>query len=126
MPVASFVERHALHTPEQREAADRMLAAVAQHGLRTVRFAFADQHGLLRGKTVVAQEAAGALAAGVGVTTTLLAKDTAHRTVFPVFTAGGGFGLREMQGAADMLMIANSASEIPAALTAFWMRRRIT
>jgi glutamine synthetase len=107
MPFVSFVERHALHAPEQREAAERMLAAVAQHGLRTVRFAFADQHGLLRGKTVVAQETAGALAAGVGVTTTLLAKDTAHRTVFPVFTAGGGFGLREMQGAADMLMVAD-------------------
>lgn len=107
MPFVSFVERHALHGPEQREAAERMLAAVAQHGLRTVRFAFADQHGLLRGKTVVAQETAGALAAGVGVTTTLLAKDTAHRTVFPVFTAGGGFGLREMQGAADMLMVAD-------------------
>jgi glutamine synthetase len=107
MPAASFVERHGLWSAEQREAADRMLAALAQRGMHTVRFAFADQHGLLRGKTVVATEAGGALASGVGVTTTLLAKDTAHRTVFPVFTPGGGFGLREMQGAADMLMVAD-------------------
>ncbi len=27
------------------------------------------------------------------MTTTLFAKDTSHRTVFPVFTAGGGFGM---------------------------------
>ena len=84
-----------------------MLSAIAQHRLHSLRFSFADQHGVLRGKTVVAAEAAGALAAGVGVTTTLLAKDTSHRTVFPVFTVGGGFGLREMQGAADMLMVAD-------------------
>jgi glutamine synthetase len=42
---------------------------------------------------------------GCGITTTLLAKDTSHRTVFPVFTAGGGFDMREMEGAADVLMV---------------------
>ena len=57
---------------------------------KSVRFAFVDQHGMLRGKTLVAAEAASAMRAGVTMTTTLLAKDTSHRTVFPVFTAGGG------------------------------------
>jgi glutamine synthetase len=37
----------------------------------------------------------------------LLAKDTAHRTVFPVFTAGGGFGMPEMEGGVDFLMVAD-------------------
>ena len=37
----------------------------------------------------------------------MLAKDTSHRTVFPVFTAGGGFGMKEMEGAADVLMVAD-------------------
>ncbi|MGG2362747.1 hypothetical protein ACE4Z5_28030, partial [Salmonella enterica] len=32
-------------------------------------------------------------------------KDTSHKTVFPVFTAGGGFCMREMEGAADVLMV---------------------
>jgi len=109
-PSSSFVERHGLWTPEQREAAERALAVLGQRDMHTLRLAFADQHGLLRGKTVVAGEAAAAMRAGVGVTTTLLAKDTAHRTVFPVFTAGGGFGMREMQGAADMLMVADPAT----------------
>ena len=37
----------------------------------------------------------------------MLAKDTSHKTVFPVFTAGGGFGMKEMEGAADVLMVAD-------------------
>ena len=32
------------------------------------------------------------LASGVTMTSTLLAKDTSHRNVFPVFAAGGGLG----------------------------------
>jgi glutamine synthetase len=101
----SFVERHGLWTPEQKKAAEAVEREVAGRGLGVVRFSFADQHGILRGKTVVAEELPGAMRAGVGFTTTLLAKDTAHRTVFPVFTQGGGFGLPEMQGAADILMV---------------------
>ena len=40
----------------------------------------------------------------------MFAKDTAHKTVFPVFTAGGGFGMREMEGAADVLMVPDPTS----------------
>ena len=47
---------------------------------------------------------------GVTMTTTLLAKDTAHKTVFPVFTAGGGFGMAEMQGGGDFVMVADPAT----------------
>ncbi len=78
--------------------------------LELVRFVFADQHGVLRGKTVVASQAAKLMRNGVSMTTTLLAKDTSHRTVFPVFTPGGGFAMPEMQGAADFLMIADPAT----------------
>jgi len=41
------------------------------------------------------------------MTTTLLAKDTSHKTVYPVFTAGGGFAMEEMQGAGDFVMVAD-------------------
>ena len=44
------------------------------------------------------------------MTTTLLAKDTSHRSVFPVFTAGGGFGMAEMEGGADFVMVADPAT----------------
>ena len=55
----------------------------------------------------MAAEAARAMRNGCTITTTLLAKDTSHRSVFPVFTAGGGFGMPEMEGGADFLMIAD-------------------
>ena len=53
----------------------------------------------------------------------MLAKDTSHRTVFPVFTAGGGFGMKEMEGAADVLMVADPTTfrVLPWAPTTGWV-----
>ena len=47
--------------------------------------------------------------AGVPLMTssTLLAKDTSHRNVFPVFAAGAGLGLPEMEGAGNFVMVAD-------------------
>jgi glutamine synthetase len=104
---ATFVERHRLWSDAQVEAAAGVDKAIVEHGLEVVRFSFADQHGILRGKTICAADAPALMRNGCALTTTLLAKDTSHRTVFPVFTAGGGFGMSEMQGAADFLMVAD-------------------
>jgi glutamine synthetase len=101
----SFVERHGLWSSEQKEAASRLRKIVEEKNLETIRLSFADQHGILRGKTLIAGEALACLESGCGITTSLLAKDTSHKTVFPVFTAGGGFGIKEMEGAADALMV---------------------
>jgi len=79
-------------------------------GLKAVRFSFTDQHGVLRGKTLAVSEVPAALERGVTVTSTLLLKDTSHRTVFPAFTPGGGVGMAEMQGAADLLMMADPST----------------
>lgn len=106
----SFVERHGLWSAEQKEAARRLRSIVEEKKLEVIRLSFPDQHGILRGKTLVASEALASLESGCSITTTMLAKDTSHRTVFPVFSAGGGFGMREMEGAADVLMIADPSS----------------
>ncbi len=106
----SFVKRHGLWSDEQREAATRLRRTVEEQNLEVIRFSFPDQHGILRGKTLVASEALASLESGCTITTTMLAKDTSHRTVFPVFTAGGGFGMREMEGAADVLMVPDPLS----------------
>jgi glutamine synthetase len=103
----TFVERYGLWSDEQHQAAKRLAELVKAEGLEVVRFSFPDQHGILRGKTLVAAEAIATLPSGCTITTTMLAKDTSHRTVFPVFTPGGGFGLREMEGGADVLMVAD-------------------
>ena len=103
----SFVDRHGLWSEAQARAAAAVDKAIVQKKLELVRFSFPDQHGVLRGKTLVAGEASQALRNGVTMTSTLLAKDTAHRTVFPVFEPGAGIGVPEMGGAGNFIMLAD-------------------
>jgi len=105
--LASFVERHSLWSDAQAQAVAQVERAIKKEKLEVVRFSFADQHGVLRGKTLLASEAASAMQAGVTMTTTLLAKDTSHHTVYPVFMRGGGFAMAEMQGGGDFVMVAD-------------------
>jgi glutamine synthetase len=108
--MSNFVERFGLWTADQQAQAQEMIARLESGEVDLVRFAWPDQHGVLRGKTLVAEAARGALKRGVNLTTTLLAKDTAHRTVFPVFSAGGGFALEGLQGGADFTIVADPAT----------------
>ena len=86
------------------------MGSVSFKGLKSVRFSFADQHGVLRGKTLAAGAAAEAMERGVGFPGTLVLKDTSHRTVYPTFTPGGGIGMPEMQGAADIRIVPDLAT----------------
>jgi glutamine synthetase len=103
----SFVDRYGLWSEAQARAAAAVDKAIVQKNLELVRFSFPDQHGVLRGKTLLAGEASQALRNGVTMTSTLLAKDTAHRTVFPVFNSGAGIGVPEMGGAGNFVMVAD-------------------
>ena len=103
--MSSFIERHGCWTDAQRAAAAEVEAQVRERGLGVIRLSAVDQHGVLRGKTVVASELAGAFRSGCTFVSSILAKDTSCRSVFPVFTAGAGLGIRALQGAADSLMI---------------------
>ena len=106
----TFVDRHGLWTDTQQRQARELVGRIDAGELDLVRFAWPDQHGMLRGKTLVASEARDALWAGVNLTTTLLAKDTSHKTVFPVFTAGGGFAVEGLQGGADFTIVADPST----------------
>jgi glutamine synthetase len=119
----SLVERAGLWT-EDRKAATREAERRMRAGeLSVVRLAFADQHGVLRGKTLIASEVDVALKNGVGFTTTMLLKDTSHRTVFPVWQPGGGFGMKELEGAADVVMLPDPTTfrALPWAPHSGWM-----
>jgi glutamine synthetase len=100
-----------------------ILKEIEAHLIKRVRFSFADQHGVLRGKTLAAAEVKQALEHGVTVTSTLLLKDTSHKTVFAAFTPGGGVGMPELQGAADIIMkpIQSSFRILPWAPDTAWM-----
>lgn len=118
-----FVERHGLREAAETDRIDDVLKQIDAAGLEIVRLSFADQHGLLRGKSVMADEVPQALRNGCTNTTTLLAKDTSHKTVFPVFTPGGGFGIPEMSNAGDIVMvpIPSSFRQLPWAPKTGWM-----
>ena len=100
-----FVDRHGLWTADDAAEAERVVRLIEENDLEVVRLSFPDQHGLLRGKTVMAGEAAQVMRNGCSITTTLLAKDTSHTTVFPVFSPGGGFGIPEMENAGDFVAV---------------------
>jgi len=102
----SFVRKHGLWSAEHIEAANRLRRIPEDKGLRTIQFSLPDQHGLLRGKTQIGGEALSLIEGGCSATTTY-SLDTSHRTVFPLFVAGGGFGMRQIRGGRDLLMVAD-------------------
>jgi len=106
----SFVERHGLRDDLARARAQEVIRRIEAEGIGVLRLSWPDQHGILRGKTVVAADAARALRDGIAMTTTMLLKDSAHRTAWPVFSAGAGMGMKEMQGAADFVILPDPSS----------------
>ena len=86
-------------------SAAAVLRRLRDDNIHTVRVSFADQHGVLRGKTITMEAFAHILYNGCGITTTLLLKDVSHHTAFPVWQSGGGFNRPELTGASDFLLI---------------------
>jgi glutamine synthetase len=100
-----FTDRFGTWDAGRAAAAAEVEARIREDDIQMVRVSFVDQHGTLRGKTLVAAELARALRAGVGCPSSILLKDTSDRTVFAAYSADGGIGLSEMAGAADVLMV---------------------
>ncbi|GAA4725255.1 glutamine synthetase family protein [Phytohabitans rumicis] len=100
-----FVERHDLWSPAQYAAAGQLRRVIDEVGLDLVRFAFADQHGVLHGKTLTREAVPGALRSGVTAPSSLLLKDTSGRSAFPVFSADVGVGVEGFAGAGDIVLV---------------------
>jgi glutamine synthetase len=95
-----------------QQAKVREIESLIQAGLiDTIRFAFADQHGLVRGKTILAQHAPAFLRSGVAIVSTLLVKDSSHHTIYPVFQQNAGMGesaaANLFEGAGDVVLAAD-------------------
>ena len=88
----------------QINTAAALLQQVADSELETIRVLFADQHGILRGKTIVADALPSIFINGLAVPSTLLLKDTSHRTVFPIWSKDPGIS-GGVRGAGDILML---------------------
>jgi glutamine synthetase len=102
---APFAERHGLWSAEQQEAADRLSGEVSRLGLESIRLSWPDQHGILRGKSYSADAFSRAVADGAEITMAPFFFDTANAIVFNPFSVGGGFGIPELSGSPNVIML---------------------
>jgi len=83
-------------------AAANIVQEAARKQLETVRVVFADQHGILRGKTLTTHALLSIFCTGVRMPSTLLLKGVSHHTVFPVWDESKN---TPMRGASDVLLV---------------------
>ncbi|WP_432841771.1 glutamine synthetase family protein [Dactylosporangium sp. CA-092794] len=105
-----FIDRHDLWTEAQYAAAAQMRRVIDELGIEMVRFGFADQHGIVRGKTVTRAAVAAAMRSGLTAPSSLLLKDTSGKSVFPVFADDTGVGVAGFAGAGDIVLVPDPAS----------------
>ena len=82
----------------------RVIEKIKADGIETVRVVFVDQHGTLRGKTIVSSVLEIAFDDGINVPSTLLLKDTSHRTVFLIWSNNSNLRDLPLQGASDVVL----------------------
>lgn len=100
-----FVTRFGLHTPAQLAAIERIEEAIAKHRLRTVRIAWGDQHGVVRGKHVMVHDFLLALKNGVDFQTATLFMDTTNNLFAPMFSSDAGLGMTALAGGPDAILV---------------------
>lgn len=101
---SDFVSRHGAWSGEQAQAAEELLRRARDLNLKTFRLSFVDQHGILRGKTLVADMLGSVLRNGCSMASSLLLKDTSHRTVYPIWR-GAGPEPEHFTGARDFIAV---------------------
>lgn len=122
--MSSFAVQCGVHDAARQAALADATRRIEARGLELVRFAWCDLHGMLRGKTLVASSAGQAMTDGVGMVSTLLLKDTADRTAYKVFEAGGADELPGFEFGGNVMLLADPASlkELPWADKTGWVQ----
>jgi glutamine synthetase len=106
--MSRFAERCGIQSPERLAAIERARVLIEAGGLKQIRFAWCDLHGVTRCKTLMPQAALAAMNSGVSMVSTLMLKDSSERTAFKVFEPNGspeGFGY-----ANNLLLLPDPAS----------------
>src|SRR5256886_4187231 len=100
-----FIEKHGLWSDEQRAQAAELKKRLAGEKLDLVRLAWADPHGVSRGKALSVPAFIDALTSGYNVNVATTTLDSAGGRVFKSFTRGGGMGLDEMTGSPNLVVV---------------------
>lgn len=103
--IPDFVSRYALHSELQRATCELVASEIREKGLRTVRLALSDQHGVSRAKFLSAEAAIAAMSSGADFSGAIYSLDSSN-AVFPqAFGDGGGLGVTEMAGFPDLVIV---------------------
>ena len=100
-----FIEKHGLWSDEDRDAAASIEAQIREHGLKTIRVAWGDQHGIVRGKHVMAHDFLHVLNNGIDFQTATLFMDTTNHFFAPMFSTDAGIGMEALAGGPDSILV---------------------
>ena len=92
-----------LLSDEDIQHAEATIKKIINNDSDTVRLVFPDQHGIFRGKTFSVDQLVSVAANGVGFPSSLLLKDTSHRTVFPIWQKQEETPDYGLEGALDVI-----------------------
>jgi len=120
----AFAERCGVHDAARERALQAAVQRIGAAGIDLVRVGWCDLHGFLRGKAVVAAAVERVLRQGIGMVSTLMLKDSADRTAYPVFEPGGTRGLPGFGQANNLVLLPDPASlrELPWSAGTAWLR----
>ena len=100
-----FVARHGLLPDSAVALASEVAERILTHRLRTVRLAVVDQHGIVRARALSPEAAIAALSNGLDFSGAIYSLDTGNNVFVPPFAAGGGFGIAELTGFPDVVLV---------------------
>ena len=105
-----FVERYGLMSAEASARAREVAERIRVEGLRTVRLAVVDQHGVPRAKSLSPEAAIAAMSNGLDFSGAIYSLDTGNQVFVPAFARGGGFGIEEFTGFPDVVLVPDPAT----------------
>jgi glutamine synthetase len=100
-----FIGRHELYDAEHQAAKKDVAERVATEQIHQVRIGWVDQHGLVRGKTLSSRDFVKTLDNGQDFQSATLIMDTSNNIFVPLFVPGSGFGIPELTGYPDTILV---------------------
>ena len=101
---------HGLMSSETTVRAQEVAERIATSGLRTVRLAVVDQHGVPRAKSLSPDAAIAAMSNGLDFSGAIYSLDTGNNVFVSPFAADGGFGIPEFTGFPDVVLVPDPAT----------------
>jgi len=92
----NFIEEHGLWSEDMKRQSLELIKQVKKEDLQTIRVAWGDQHGIVRGKNVMARDFIQSLDNGIDFQTATLFFDTTNNMFAPMFEPDAGIGMPEV------------------------------